>query len=90
MKTSDLPVGRSPQPVVVPHFPDVLHAVVWRNWDVVPADRLASVLRGSVEQITEIARSMGLPDQRVITPAEMERNSSSIIRRNWHLLPYEQ
>jgi len=90
MKPSDLPVGKSPQPVVIPHFPDVLHAVIWRNWDVVPADRLAKILRATVAQIGEIARSMGLPDQRSIPSEEMERNSTSIVRRNWHLLPYEQ
>lgn len=90
MKVSELPVGRSPQPVAIAHFPDVLHAVVWRNWDVVPVDRLARVLRGTEGQIGEIAQSMGLPEQRAISSTEMERNSTSIVRRNWHLLPYEQ
>jgi hypothetical protein len=90
MKISDLPSGKSPQPIVIPHFPDVIHAVVWRNWDVVPAGLIAKILRATEAQIGEIARSMGLPDQRHIATVEIQRNSSSIVRRNWHLLPYEQ
>lgn len=85
-----LPVGRSPQPVPVVHFPDALHAVVWRNWDVVPLENLAEVLRASPAAIRELAASMGLRDQRVISPVEVRRNYMTILHRNWHLLPYGQ
>src|SRR5262245_9382966 len=85
-----LPTGSSPSPVALPHFPDVLHAVVWRNWDVIQADALAAVLNCSVAQLTALARSMGLPPQRTITAEERRRNTMTVIRRNWHLLPYEQ
>lgn len=85
-----LPVGRAPQPMTYPHFPDTLHAVVWRNWDFVNVDHLASVLRATAEQLTDLARTMGLPPQRPITPQNQQRNYMSILMRNWHLLPYEQ
>jgi len=85
-----LPTGRSPEPVVVPHFPSALHTVVWRNWDVIPLDTLARVLHGTPAQIAEIATSMGLPAQRPITQTELRRNYMTVLHRNWHLLPYEQ
>ena len=87
---STLPAGRKPVPVPIPHFPDSLHAVIWRNWDVVPLDKLARVLGGTPAEIAGIARSMGLPDQRAITPTELRRNYMTVLHRNWHLLPYEQ
>lgn len=77
-------------PVPAPHFPDALHAVVWRNWGLVEPARLGEVLGATADQITEIATSMGLPAQAPV-PAEMSsRGYITLIRRNWHLLPYEQ
>ena len=78
---SELPAGRAPLPVPAPHFPDALHAVVWRNWDVINVAALAEVLRGTPEQITEIASSMGLPPQREILSDELRRNYMTVIRR---------
>lgn len=87
---TQLPTGSAPKPLPLPHFPDTLHAVIWRNWDVIALPRLAAVLRGEPEQIAQIAESMGLPPQREITDQEMRRNYMTILHRNWHLLPYEQ
>src|SRR5260221_11765857 len=33
---ADLPEVSDRQPVPLSHFPDTLHAVVWRNWGLVP------------------------------------------------------
>lgn len=85
-----LPQGPAPMPAPAPHFPDALHAAVWRNWDFVDVPHLARTLHGTHEQINDIARSMGLPPQRNITRDERHRNYMSILRRNWHLLPYGQ
>ncbi len=85
-----LPEGPAPAPVPVPHFPDRLHAAVWRNWPVVPADRLARVLSATESQIAGVATSMGLPPQGAIAPEWRTRGYITILRRNWHLLPYEQ
>lgn len=87
---AELPAGTAPQPVPVPHFPDTLHAVIWRNWDVVPVETLSDVLKARVEDLSAIARSMGLPAARPIEAAELRRNYMTVLHRNWHLLPYEQ
>src|SRR5688500_18804286 len=87
---SDLPAGNAPAPVPFPHFPDRLHAVVWRNWPLIPVTKIASVLQGTPEQIRTLAKSMGLPDQKEISVDQQRRSYITIIRRNWHLLPYDQ
>src|SRR4030095_15697438 len=37
-----LPGGPSPEPVPLPYFPNRLHAFIWRNWPLVPAETLAT------------------------------------------------
>ena len=44
MATVSLPAQSARQPVPSPHFPDRLHAYVWRNWQLVPLQRLAQVV----------------------------------------------
>ncbi len=85
-----LPVGPAPQPVAVPHFPDRLHAMVWRNWHAVPPGRIAKTLGTTTENVTAVARSMGLPPAIAIPPEHKPRSYITVLRRNWHLLPYEQ
>jgi hypothetical protein len=85
-----LPVGDAPAPLAAPHFPDRLHAAVWRNWGLVEPARLAAVLGGTVEQITAIATSMGLPPAMAVSSDWRRRGYITLVRRNWHLLPYEQ
>jgi len=90
MSLADLPTGSAPPALPLRHFPDRLHAFVWRNWSLVPASRMASVVGATPDQIRRIGRSMGLQGPPRVT-REMERRSSiTVIRRNWHLLPYEQ
>jgi hypothetical protein len=43
-----------------------------------------------VRDITALATSMGLPSDSVVPPEQRERGYITLIRRNWHLLPYEQ
>jgi len=86
-----LPVGSAPEALDFPHFPDRLHAFVWRNWTAIEAERLAAVLGTTPENVRQIAESMGLPS--TLQPdagTDLERLYITIIRRNWHLLPYEQ
>lgn len=85
-----LPVGSAPPALTFAHFPDRLHAFIWRNWNLVPSERMARVVGAKPRQIAEIARAMGLGDEDVLSAAKRERIYLSIIRRNWHLLPYEQ
>ncbi|MBA2116860.1 hypothetical protein HOV93_40530 [Planctomycetes bacterium FF15] len=64
--------------------------MVWRNWGLVPVEILSDVLEATPEQITALAASMGLPDN-VDVPRQMAtRGYITLVRRNWHLLPYEQ
>lgn len=85
-----LPVGSHPEPVATPHFPDRLHAVVWRNWRLVEPARIAETLGTSVENIRRLADSMGLPPVEHVNPQWRRRGYITLVRRNWHLLPYEQ
>jgi hypothetical protein len=85
-----LPAGSAPAPVTFDHFPDSLHAVVWRNWRLVPTSKIAEVLGATTPQIEAIADSMGLPEAGQVDPTLARRLYITVLRRNWHLLPYEQ
>jgi hypothetical protein len=87
---TSLPEGSSPPAVEFRHFPSRLHAFVWRNWPVVEARRLAEVLGTSAENVRSLAESMGLPPQGPILPQWHDRGYITVLRRNWHLLPYDQ
>lgn len=85
-----LPRGSAPAALAFDHFSDRLHAFVWRNWELASLERMASVLDTTPANVRDIGRSMGLPPH-VRPPAEyQQRGYISIIRRNWHILPYEQ
>src|SRR4051794_34289248 len=88
--TSELPPIADRAPAPLPHFPDALHAVVWRNWGLVESERLARVLGSTVENVRELAASMGLPHSVPVPPEMLPRGYITLIRRNWHLLPYQQ
>ena len=85
-----LPVGSSPKALEFPHFPDRMHAFVWRNWSLVETERIARVLGTSVENVRAVAESMGLPSSHPLPPEHKPRSYITVLRRNWHLLPYEQ
>ena len=90
LTAADLPRGNAPLPVPFPHFPDRLHAFVWRNWQLVPARRMAEVVGASAGDIVRLGRSMGLAGPPRITVEQQRRAALTIIKRNWHLLSYEQ
>lgn len=90
LKISDLPTGSAPAPVSFPHFPSRLHAFVWRNWPLVPTDRLARVVGAKRADVVRLGRAMGLGDPPRITRDQQARSYITVIKRNWHLLPYEQ
>ena len=85
----DLPVGNAPAPLPLPHFPTLFQAFLWRNWGRVPLNRLAKVLSASEDNVLTSASKLGLPS----IPVNEEWLSDgylTLIRQNWHLLPYEQ
>lgn len=87
---SVFPQGETPPPIVSAHFPDRVHEFIWRNWTAVDPAKLAAILGASTDEVTAIAVSMGLPPAPVISTDMLKRGYISLIRRNWHLLPYEQ
>jgi hypothetical protein len=87
---ADLPLGSAPKPLPLPHLPDRLHAFVWRNWQLVPARRMAEVVGANASDIVRLGRSMGLAGPPRITSDQQRRSALTLIRRNWQLLPYEQ
>lgn len=88
--TSILPHGPGERALESAHFPDRLHEFVWRNWNVMEPARIAGVVGASETEITDIAVSLGLPAEATVPPAMLQRGYVTVIRRNWHLLPYEQ
>ena len=87
---SSLPVGDRPAPLAVDHFPTRLHALVWRNWGLVPTERVAAAVGATPGQVEAIAGSLGLPAVPPL-PDDVARSIAiTVVRRNWHLVPYEQ
>ena len=87
-----LPDEQGTTPAVeYPYFPSRQYAFVWRNWTVVPEERLAEVLETDVEHVRRLAFSMGLSPQQAIEPQwRTSWGYITVLRRNWHLLPYDQ
>jgi hypothetical protein len=90
MSATELPQGSAPKPVAFPHFPSRLHAFVWRNWPLAPTERMARVVGAKKADIVRMGRAMGLGDPPRITRDQQARSYITVIKRNWHLLPYEQ
>src|SRR5437667_6471531 len=90
MARAELPVGSSPPALKFEHFPTRLHAFVFRNWNLVETERLAKILETTPEKIRETAGAMGLPREEAVPAIYKSRLYLTMIRRNWHLLPYEQ
>ncbi|MCR4920536.1 MAG: hypothetical protein K5945_02345 [Bacteroidaceae bacterium] len=73
------------------HFPSRMHTFVWRNWGLVPASRLAKILSTSEKNVRRVAVSMGLEAHPKVDPAwTSSKGYITLLRRNWHILPYEQ
>lgn len=86
-----LPGEKSEKPALgCEPFPSRLHAFVWKNWTVVPQERLAAVLKTTPENVVRVAASMGLPPQKKIQQEWKNKGYITVLRRNWHLLPYDQ
>jgi hypothetical protein len=56
----------------------------------VAVGKLAQVAGASEDEVKAVAESMGLPGDAVVSPDMRARGYVTLIRRNWHLLPYEQ
>ncbi len=71
------------------NMPTRWQTVIFRNYRMVPAERIANVLECGVEVVEREAARLGL------RPGEgnmdwIEKGFVSVVRNNWYLLPYEQ
>ncbi len=82
------PVKNVGQPELL-HFPTRMQAFIFRNWELMPASRLASVLQTDEATVRALAADMGLPPQGD-TACWLQRGYITVIKANWHLLPYDQ
>ncbi len=95
-KTStDTPVGDAGEYVSgklpdISWFPSRVHAFVWRNWESVSVERMAKVLQTSTSNVLKTGLSMGLPPNKKPGDVFEQRGYISLIRRNWHLISYNQ
>lgn len=71
------------------HFPTRLQAFIFRAYEYIPVDRIAALLHTSAKNIRQIATDMGLQNE-CFSNIWLEKGYITIIRRMWHLLPYEQ
>ncbi len=71
------------------HFPTKMQAVIFRNWDSVPKERIANCLGCDVKSVEKQAYKMGLKPQKDVS-IWLDRGYLSIIKNNWHILPYGQ
>lgn len=85
-----LPVGPHPPAIEFKHFPNRVYALVWRNWNLVEPARIAQTIGCQTKEVVAIAQSMGLPPAASLSPDFKKRIYITVIRRNWHLLPYHQ
>ncbi|MEN6451021.1 MAG: hypothetical protein ABFC96_11060 [Thermoguttaceae bacterium] len=85
-----LPLGANPPALVADHFPDRVHEFVWRNWGLVEPAEMATLLGTREENVRDLAVAMGLPRLPRVPPEMRTRGYITLIRRNWHLLPYKQ
>ena len=84
------PEGKPQLAIEDKHFPSRLHAFVWRNWESVTLARMARTVDTTPRNIRELGLSMGLPEKVARAAEFKDRGYVTIIRHNWHLLPYEQ
>lgn len=81
------PIGKNA--ISLTHFPTQHQAFIFRACEYVPTNKIAEILNTSPENIKQAIRDMGLPD---FQPKDLwlNRGYITIIRRMWHILPYEQ
>ncbi|MCW5550930.1 MAG: twin-arginine translocation signal domain-containing protein [Verrucomicrobiae bacterium] len=90
LAVADLPAGAAPLPVTCPHFPSPLHTFVWRNWSLVPIERMARAVGARRSDLVRMGRAMGIGAPPRISRDQQARSYLTVIKRNWHLLPYDQ
>ncbi len=87
----NLPSGECKAAIDYRHFPTRQQAFIWRNWGMVSLSRLAKVLATDPATVRAAGLAMGLNEPDESDEALwLSRGYVTLIRRNWHLLPYDQ
>lgn len=81
--------GRKPALSPAP-FSDRLSAYVWRNWGIVDSTLLAETVGATRDELAAVASEMGLDPNATTLPEWKTKGYITVLRRNWHLLPYGQ
>lgn len=87
---NSLPIGTHPPALTFDHFPNRSFAFVWRNWNLVSPEKMAETIHCKPADIIKLAQLMGLEDQKLLPQKFQDQIYISLLRRNWHLLPYDQ
>jgi hypothetical protein len=90
MTIDTLPAVSTQPALTFHHFPTRHQAVIWRNWGLVPTMRLAALLGATEAQVFRCAAELGLPAPVTVSRRWLDRSYITLIRNNWHLLPYRQ
>ena len=85
---SRLPETSEKKALDFPWFPARWQAVLWRNWGLVPVDRLEKVLGADEKTLRLEADRLGLDGRLNADPVWLSRGYLTIIRENWHLCSY--
>ncbi len=83
-----------PQPTAgkhlkVSHFPTAYQILIFRLWEMIPASKLAEVIKTTEANVVKAAADMGLGVQKNLDQWHT-RGYISILKAVWNLLPYEQ
>lgn len=90
MTKAKLETGNAKAALSFKHFPVPFQAVLFRNWGMVPLERLARMLGGTVDEVIDAGAALGLVPDDSQCAQWLARGYQTIIRQNWHLLTYEQ
>lgn len=90
MDIGSFPLDHNRQALTFDYFPDPFCTVIFRNWNLVSPEHLAKVLKTTPENIRNCAQAMGLMEDSRALKHWQQRGYITLIRKNWHLLPYEQ
>ena len=84
-----LPQIKEEKKLKVPHFPTAYQCVIFRNWGLVPEERIAKVVQTDIGTLRECATLMGLPENPEVSEEWVKKGYITIIHYNWHILSYE-
>ncbi|MBR5446006.1 MAG: hypothetical protein IKV57_07780 [Clostridia bacterium] len=73
-----------------PYFPTPWQCVIFRNWGLVPADRIAAVLQTTESVVRAEAAALGLDPETIPHPDWLTKGYITIIHYNWHILSYDK